>query len=83
VPNIKTAKKRVRIAAEKTAINKVFKTRYRTMIRKMEQEPGEENLAIAMSAIDKAAKKGVLHKNNAARKKARLARILKAQQAAQ
>ncbi len=83
MPNIKTAKKRVRIAAEKTAINKVFKTRYRTMIRKMEQEPGEENLAIAMSAIDKAAKKGVLHKNNAARKKARLARILKAQQAAQ
>jgi small subunit ribosomal protein S20 len=79
VPNIKTAKKRVRIAAEKTATNKLYKTRYRTMIRKMEQEPGEENLARAMSAIDKAAKKGILHKNNAARKKARLAKLLKAQ----
>lgn len=83
MPNIKTAKKRVRIAAQKTAVNKVYKTRYRTMVRKMEEEPGEENLARAMSAIDKAAKAGILHKNNAARKKARLARILKAQASAQ
>lgn len=79
MPNIKTAKKRVRIAADKTARNQAYKTRYRSMIRKMEQEPKEENLAQAMSAIDKAAKVGVLHKNNAARKKARLAKLLKAE----
>lgn len=79
MPNIKSAKKRVRVIADKTTVNQAYKTRYRTMMRKMEQEPGEENLAKAMSAIDKAAKAGVLHKNNAARKKARLARLLKAE----
>ncbi|HOB22465.1 MAG TPA: 30S ribosomal protein S20 [Bacillota bacterium] len=78
MPNIKSAKKRVQITAKKTALNKAYKTRFRTLIRKIEEEPSEENLARAMSAIDKASKKGILHKNNAARKKARLARLLKA-----
>ncbi len=78
MPNIKSAKKRVRIAAERTALNRVYKTKYRSLIRKMEEEPGADNLSQAMSAIDKAAKKGILHKNNAARKKARLAKLLKA-----
>ena len=57
MPNIKSAKKRVQITAKKTALNKAYKTRFRTLIRKMEEEPSEENLARAMSAIDKASKR--------------------------
>ena len=39
----------------------------------------KESMSAAFSKIDKAVKRGVLHKNNGARKKARLARVLKAQ----
>lgn len=76
MPNIKSAKKRVslsRIANEK---NKMAKSALKTTIKKFDaavaggsREQADAAYKAAVVAVDKAVKKGILHKNNAARKK--------------
>lgn len=84
MPNIKSAKKRVRVAAAKTAVNKNFKSAMRTDIKKANSaiETGAANkneaVRVAIKKIDKAAAKGILKKNTASRKKSALARKLNA-----
>ncbi len=84
MPNIKSAKKRVRVAAAKTAVNKNFKSAMRTDIKKANSaiETGaadkSEAVRVAIKKIDKAAAKGILKKNTASRKKSALARKLNA-----
>lgn len=79
MPNIKSAKKRVKVIARKTAINKATRSDLRTAIKKADiaLTGGTEDQAaavkLAMKKIDCAVTKGVLHKNTAARKKSRLA----------
>ncbi|AEX85507.1 30S ribosomal protein S20 [Marinitoga sp. 1135] len=85
MPNVKSAKKRVRQTAKRRLRNKSYKTRVKNSIKKVlaaveakkEREEVLELLNNAFSVIDKAAKKGVIHKNNAARKKARIHRKVK------
>jgi len=81
VPNIKSAKKRVRIAEENRKRNKGLKTRIKNITRKLKEEKDpkkkEELIKVAYSAVDKAVKNKVIHKNTAARKKAQFARLLK------
>jgi len=79
--NIKSAKKRIKVGYRRTLRNKRLKSALRTVIRKFEQaltkasrEEAAAALKKALVAIDKAATKGILHKNNAARKKSRLSR---------
>ncbi|ACB84759.1 30S ribosomal protein S20 [Natranaerobius thermophilus] len=79
MPNIKSAKKRVRVTRKKTLRNKHVKTMVKTAIKKFELalqnedvETAREELKNATKTIDKAVSKGVIHKNNAARKKSRL-----------
>ncbi|HHY93188.1 MAG TPA: 30S ribosomal protein S20 [Firmicutes bacterium] len=81
--NIKSAIKRIKVAEKRRLRNAIIKSRVRTAIRRFNEavdkaEAGvvKETLAKAFSIIDKAAAKGVLHKNNAARKKAQLSRKL-------
>lgn len=80
--NTKSAKKRAVIAIERTARNKMVKSSLRTAVRKYREAVGTENatalLSQAFAALDKAATKGVIHKNTADRKKARLAKKLAA-----
>jgi small subunit ribosomal protein S20 len=82
MPNIKSAKKRVKVIAVKTAQNKHNRSDLRTAIKKAElalQNGDENKLAVvksAMQKIDCAVTKGILHKNTAARKKSQLARNL-------
>ncbi|HAL61173.1 MAG TPA: 30S ribosomal protein S20 [Chloroflexi bacterium] len=78
-----SAKKRIRSSARRREQNRVFRSRPRTFIKKTDRLIGEGKLEEAaqaarqaMSALDKAAVKGVIHKNNAARRKARLMRRL-------
>ena len=84
MPNIKSAKKRVKVIATKTARNKAINSALKTEIKKANTaiEANTDNKAeavrVAIKAIDKAAAKGVLHKNTAARKKSSLARKLNA-----
>jgi small subunit ribosomal protein S20 len=78
--NIKSAKKRAITAAKRTERNKMVKSSLRTAVRKFNEATGTEsatvNLNAAFKALDMAATKGVIHKNTAARKKARLAKKL-------
>ncbi len=76
LPNIKSAKKRVKVTEAKTLQNQMFKTSLKTTIKKFEKaiEAGDKAAAEvcyrdAVSKIDKAVAKGALHINNAARKK--------------
>lgn len=81
--NIKSAKKRILVTATKTARNKSIKSAVKTSIRKVEaaaqaknKEEAQVALSTAISTINKAASKGVYHKNNAARKVSRLTKIV-------
>lgn len=82
MPNIKSAKKRVKVIATKTARNKAIKTNLKTNIKKAEiacangADDREAAIRMAIKRVDQACAKGVLHKNTAARKKSALARKL-------
>ena len=84
MPNIKSAKKRVKVIAAKTERNKAINSALKTDIKKanIAIEANAENKAeavrVALRAIDKATAKGILHNNTAARKKSSLARKLNA-----
>lgn len=80
MPNIKSAKKRVKVIAKKTLINQMHKTALKTAVKKFEaavEANDKENLNSlfneAVKKIDQGVKQGILHKNNAARKKSQLA----------
>lgn len=76
MPNIKSAKKRVKVTQTKTLQNQMFKTSFKTILKKFEKavEDGDKAAAEvayknAVSKIDKAVAKNILHVNAAARKK--------------
>ncbi|MDD4771993.1 MAG: 30S ribosomal protein S20 [Eubacteriales bacterium] len=80
MPNIKSAKKRVHVSATKTLQNKMHKTSLKTAIKKYDSAlaAGDKAAAVetyrtAVKKIDRAVARGILHKNNAARKKSRFA----------
>ena len=73
MPNIKSAKKRVLVNQSKNLENKMQKSAFRTQLKALEAEKSPENLQKAYSLVDKAAAKGLIHANCAARKKSRLA----------
>lgn len=77
--NIKSAKKRISVIETKTLRNKMIKSKIKTIIKKVEADiasgdkvAAQASLKVATSEIGKAASKGIYHKNNAARKVARL-----------
>ena len=79
MPNIKSAKKRVLVTEKKTERNKAIKSGVKTAIKKVyaaidanDKEAAKTALTNATSALDKATKKGVYHKNTSARKVSRL-----------
>lgn len=82
MPNIKSAMKRVKVNAKKNLRNRMVKSSTKTALKKfdvtLKADPAaaKEGLNTAFSAVDRAASKGVIHKNAANRKKARLARAL-------
>jgi small subunit ribosomal protein S20 len=91
VANTKSALKRAQIAERNRLRNKNYKSAVRTLMKKYLEavkvyaanptpelkEQVETRLSEAYSKIDKAVKRGVLHPNNGARKKSRLASKLK------
>ena len=80
MPNLRSAKKRVRVEAKRRARNKSVKATVRTFVTKARNaaatapsEPEtEQAIRDAISQLDRAVSKGVLHRNNAARRKSRL-----------
>lgn len=85
MPNIKSAKKRVKIIEKKTLRNNMIKSEYKTAIKKFEDAIANKNLddakvllSEATKKIDQACTKGVIVKNTAARKKSSLSKKLNA-----
>ncbi|MBQ2809552.1 MAG: 30S ribosomal protein S20 [Clostridia bacterium] len=83
MPNIKSAKKRVKVIATKTLRNKMLKSQLNTVIKKFKAavESGDKETAkvayvVAIKKIDQAVAHGLLHKNNAAHKKSALTLML-------
>ncbi|MBO4686474.1 MAG: 30S ribosomal protein S20 [Lachnospiraceae bacterium] len=81
--NIKSAKKRILVIETKTLRNKIIKSKIKTLTKKVDaavaagdKTLAQTNLTTAIAAIDKAAAKGIFHKNNAARKVSRLQRAV-------
>lgn len=83
MPITKSAKKAIRGSLRKKAFNDGRKRTMKEIIRKIEKiaktnkAEAIKMLNSAFQAIDKAAQKGVIKKNNAARKKSRLSRLVK------
>ena len=82
MPNIKSAKKRVKVIATKTARNKATKSALRTAVKKayyaVDTNADNKTEAVRIKKIDQATAKGILHKNTAARSKSSLAKRLNA-----
>ncbi|MCI8273648.1 MAG: 30S ribosomal protein S20 [Clostridia bacterium] len=85
MPNIKSAKKRVKIIEKKTLRNNMIKTGYKSAVKKFEEAVAAGNVAEAKALfseatkkIDQACTKGVIVKNTAARKKSSLSKKLNA-----
>lgn len=78
MPNIKSAEKRVRQTEKRYVLNRTMRASARTAVKKARAaiDSGAENapelVRLAERALDKAATKGVIHENNAARRKGRL-----------
>ncbi len=87
MPNIKSAKKRVKVAKAKTLRNKMIKSNLKTIVKKADSavaekaDNSEAAVRAAIKAVDQACAKGIMHKNTAARKKSQLAKKLNASKA--
>ena len=81
MPNIKSAKKRVKVTANKSLQNKMFKSALKTSLKKYAADVEKKDAAALSNAykcIDKAVAKGEMHKNTAAHKKSQLAKAFNA-----
>jgi len=89
LPGSKSAQKQVRVSERKRLQNKSITSRCKTEITKAERlifsgelEQAKQAVTDAVTSLDKAAEKGVIHPNNAARRKSRLMKKLNEAQAA-
>jgi small subunit ribosomal protein S20 len=81
--NIKSSAKRARQNLKRRAFNRFYKTTTRTYVKRTrthlaahELEEAEITVQQAIKVLDKAAQKGIIHRNNAARRKSRLVKAL-------
>jgi len=78
MPVTKSAKKKLRKDKKRTKTNLIYKTNYRNAIKKLKKSRNPDLLTEVYSKIDKAAKKGVIHKNKAARLKSKITKLISA-----
>ena len=78
MPIIKSAKKRVRVARKATVRNSKTKRSLKSALKAFIKKPAAASHSSAQSNVDKAVKKGLIHKNKAARLKKQLAKQAKA-----
>ena len=83
MPNIKSAKKRVKVNTKKNAENRSVKSQINTAVRKLEDAIAKNDKELAtklysevVSTLDKAVSKNVIHKNTASRRASRLAKLV-------
>lgn len=73
MPVTKQAKKKLRKDKKREQKNLKVKSEFKKTVKKTRKNPNVKNLTEASKVLDKAAKKGIIHKNKAARLKSRLA----------
>ena len=84
MPNIKSAKKRVEVAAQRNKINVSRRTALKTSLKKVNVAIAKDPASVqatfisAVKMLDAAAGQGIIHKNQAARRKSRLAKKINA-----
>lgn len=80
MPRIKSAKKAMRQARRHTIVNRAQRSALRTALKRVRSAGTKQEAASAYAAavrlLDRAARKGLIHKNNAARNKSRLAKFV-------
>ena len=77
MPRIRSAKKRMRQSRARLEVNRAQRSAIKTALRKARGETNKENVAAALQALDRGARKGLIHRNAAARKKSRLMKKLR------
>ncbi|MBM4188317.1 MAG: 30S ribosomal protein S20 [Gemmatimonadetes bacterium] len=79
MPRLKSAKKRMRQAKSRTALNRTQRSQLRTAVKRVRQATDDkaraDALAVASKLLDRAGRKRLIHPNAAARQKSRLSRI--------
>lgn len=75
MPVIKSAKKKLRQDKKRQLENKKSKTAYKELLKQTKANPTMESMQETFSSLDKAAKKGIIHKNKAARLKSALSKL--------
>ncbi|MFP3896249.1 MAG: 30S ribosomal protein S20 [Anaerolineales bacterium] len=85
MPNLKSSEKRMRQNQKRRAHKRAIRSRLRTVVKKAntlieegDREVAEKAVRDAVSELDRAVKKGILHRNNADRRKSRLMKRLNA-----
>ena len=77
MPITSSAKKAHRASIKKRKVNQPYQVKIRRLIKAHRQKPAAKNLPALFSALDRAAKKKVIHKRKASRLKSRLSRLVK------
>lgn len=77
MPVIKSAKKKLRKDRKREKLNSEFKLNYRNAVKEAQKVKSSEKVKQAVKLVDKATKKGVIHKNKAARIKSKLSKLSK------
>ena len=81
MPTHKSAEKRLKTAKKANLQNKEIKSRLKTVVKKVETSPDQASLKEAVSTLDKAARRRVIHPTKASRIKSRLAKLAQKKQA--
>lgn len=76
MPVTKTAKRALRSSKKKEKFNKALISKLEAAIREAENKPSKKTVKAAVSLVDKASKKKIIHKNKAARLKSRLDKLI-------
>ena len=81
MPQIKSAKKAMRQSRRHAVVNRAQRSALRTALKRVRgattKDEATQAYAAAVRLLDRAARKGLIHKNNAARSKSRLAKFVK------
>ncbi len=77
MPILKHALKKLRVDKRREKVNKRIKTKTKRAIKTFKEKPSEKSLGGVFSALDRAAKKKLIHKRKADRLKSRLSALLR------
>lgn len=75
MPVTKTAKRALKASRRKEIVNKLITSKLEMAIRQAKNKKSQKSIQAAISLVDKAAKKNLIHKNKAARTKSQLSKL--------